>query len=68
MITGSVLKRQWVQHCACYLIHCPLFFQFRLVGAGAGTGAAAGFIWWAGLAAGLQEGQALSCSSYLGLG
>ena len=44
------------------LIHCPLFFQFCLMGAGAG------FIWWAGLAAGLQEGQALRCSSYLGFG
>ena len=38
------------------------------MGSGAGTGAAAGFILWAGLAAGLQEGQALSCSSYLSLG
>ena len=31
-------------------------------------GAGAGFFWWAGLAAGLQEGQALRCSSYLCLG
>ena len=38
------------------------------MGAGAGTGAGAGFIGWAGLAAGLQEGQALRCSRYLGLG
>ena len=50
------------------LIHCPLFFHFCLMGARAGAGAAAGFIWWAGLGAGLQEGQALGCSSYLGLG
>ena len=31
-------------------------------------GAGAGFFWWAGLAAGLQEGQAPMCSSYLCLG
>ena len=44
------------------LIHCPLFFQFCLMGAGAGI------FWWAGLADGLQEGQGLRCSNYLCLG
>ena len=40
----------------------PLFFQFSVTGAGAG------FFWWAEQVAGLQVGQALRCSSYLGLG
>ena len=35
---------------------------------GTGARAGAGFFWRAGLVAGLQVGQALRCSSYLGLG
>ena len=36
--------------------------------AGAGAGAGAGFVWQAGLVAGLQVGWALGCSGCLGLG
>ena len=35
---------------------------------GAWVGAGAWFFWWAGLITGLQVGQALRCSSYLGMG
>ena len=35
--------------------------------AGAGAGAGAGF-WWAGIMAGLWEGQVLRCFRYSGLG
>ena len=48
-----------------FIIHpagSPLSFQFSVMGAGAG------FFWWVGLVAGLQRGQALRCSSCLGLG
>ena len=45
-----------------YPVGSPLFLQFSVTVAGAG------FFLWAGLVAGLQVGQALRCSSYLGLG
>ena len=35
---------------------------------GTGAGAGAGFVWQAGLMAGLQVGRALGCSGCLGLG
>ena len=41
-----------------------LFFQFS----GKGRGAGAEFFWWVGLVVGLQGGQSLRCSSFLGLG
>ena len=44
-----------------YPVGSPLLLQFSVSGAGAG------FFWWAGLVDGLQVGQALRCSSYLGL-
>jgi len=44
------------------IVGSPLFFQFSVMGAGAG------FFWQAGLVAGLQVGQALKCSSCLDLG
>ena len=46
-----------------YPVGSPLFFQFRVTGAWAGVG-----FWQVGLMAGLWLGQALRCSSYLGLG
>ena len=46
-----------------YPIGSPLFFQFSAAGAETG----AGFFWCAELVVGLQVGQALRCSSYLGL-
>ena len=49
-----------------YPVSSPQFFQFSLTGAEAG--AAAGFFWRVGLMAGLQEGQALRSSGYLGFG
>ena len=47
-----------------YPIGSPLFFQFSAAGAEAG----AGFFWCAELVVGLEVGQPLRCSSYLGLG
>lgn len=45
-----------------YPVGSSLFFQFRVAGAGAG------FFWQVEFVAGLQVGQALRCSSHLGLG
>ena len=45
-----------------YSVSFPLFFQFSMMGAGAGC------FWWAGLVAGLQVGWALGYSGCLGLG
>ena len=44
-----------------YPVGSPLFFQFSVTGGGAGV--RAGFLWQAGLMAGLQVGQARRCSS-----
>ena len=47
-----------------YPVGSPLFFPFSVTGGGAGF--RAGFLRQAGLMTGLQVGQALRCSSYLG--
>ena len=61
---GSPLFPPFLFYSFIHYLGSPLFFLFNQTGAGAGEL----FFCWVGLMAGLQVGQALRCSSYLGLG